>query len=86
MPEGPDVGRGYDEGSRRPAGVELAQAGVESAEKARGDVDVVSGLRCGDADGRHGELMVPQGAVEGRSPLVTVEMDALVVARGARAH
>jgi hypothetical protein len=58
VPEGPDVGRGDDEGARWLAGVELAQAGVEGAEKAWSDVDVVSSLRGGDSNGGHGEFMV----------------------------
>jgi hypothetical protein len=46
------------------AGGELAQAGVEGAEQAGGDGDVVGGLRGGDGDGGHGFVRWYRGAVE----------------------
>ncbi len=54
VPEGPDVGRGDDEEFGGFVGGEFAEAGVEGAEKAGGDGDVVGGLRGGDGDGGHG--------------------------------
>ena len=65
VPEGPDFGRGDDEGLGRAAGVEFAEARIEGAEKAGRDGDVVAGLRSGDANDGHGGLMV-QDEVSGQ--------------------
>ena len=60
VPERPDVGRGDDEVRRARPAFNLAQARIKGAEEAGRDGDVVRCLRSGDADGGHGEAMVPR--------------------------
>ncbi len=59
-PEGPDLGRGDDEGAEGFAWVEPAEARVEGAQEPGSDGDVVGCGRGGDGDDGHDVSMVPQ--------------------------